>query len=178
MSSAAELLQLPAMVLRRAPRLTAGISQITNRPAIPGKLAAISHGKLRREAESQTPDLRRCLGHHNILRRCVKAAQEDDARFIKETYYDDEPDEDFTPPKRDSDFVHVRTQITNAVKAMVRNRSEAAEKAQADELVRMSARASEIPNRSKRRQRLSAMLGLKRKTFPHTAGHMQVQAVG
>ncbi|PYH89804.1 hypothetical protein BO71DRAFT_453188 [Aspergillus ellipticus CBS 707.79] len=137
MSSAAELLQLRAMVLRRAPRLSAGISQITNRPAIPGKLAAISHGKLRREASSQTPDLRRCLGHHNILRRCVKAVQEDDARFIKETYYDDdESDADFAPPKSDSDFVPIRTQITHAVKAMVRSRCEATtEKPENDRLV-------------------------------------------
>ncbi|CAK39484.1 hypothetical protein AnigIFM59636_010370 [Aspergillus niger] len=119
MSAVAEFLHLPTTVVRRAPRLSAGISQLTNRPAMPGKLAAISHGKLQREAASQTPDLRRCLGHHNILIRCVKAAQEDNARVMKETYEDDP---DLAPTSGESEFPPIRTQITNAVKTMVRNR--------------------------------------------------------
>ncbi|PYI07244.1 hypothetical protein BO78DRAFT_443530 [Aspergillus sclerotiicarbonarius CBS 121057] len=115
MSAAAEFLHLTTATLRRAPRLGASISKITNRPAIPGKLAAISHGKLQREASSQTPDLRRCLGHHDIFRRCVKAAEEDDARFIKETYYDDELD---APTSMEFEYAPIRTQITKAVKTM------------------------------------------------------------
>ncbi|PWY73882.1 hypothetical protein BO94DRAFT_559854 [Aspergillus sclerotioniger CBS 115572] len=115
MSAAAEFLHLSTAALRRAPRVGAGISQITNRPAIPGKLAAISHGKLQREASSSTPDLRRCLGHHDILRRCVKAAEEDDARFIKETYYDDDLD---VPTSMEIEYAPIRTQITKAVKTM------------------------------------------------------------
>ncbi|OGM44676.1 hypothetical protein ABOM_007451 [Aspergillus bombycis] len=39
-------------------------------------LAAISHGKLQKESFSPTPDLRRCLGHHGVFRKCVQAAQE------------------------------------------------------------------------------------------------------
>ncbi|GLB05381.1 hypothetical protein AtubIFM57258_000661 [Aspergillus tubingensis] len=161
MSAVAEFLHLPTTVVRRAPRLSAGISQLTNRPAMPGKLAAISHGKLQREAASQTPDLRRCLGHHNILIRCVKAAQEDNARVMKETYEDDP---DLAPTSEESEFPPIRTQITNAVKTMVRSRrTTTADKPSDDGLVRVEAHGPETTIRSKRRGVLATMLGLKGK---------------
>ncbi|GKZ25979.1 hypothetical protein AbraIFM66951_001988 [Aspergillus brasiliensis] len=161
MSAVAEFLHLPTTVVRRAPRLSAGISQLTNRPAMPGKLAAISHGKLQREAASQTPDLRRCLGHHNILIRCVKAAQEDNARLMKETYEDDP---DLAPTREESEFPPIRTQITRAVKTMMRNRgTTTADKGSENGLVRVEARGPQATPRLKRRGVLTTMFGLKRK---------------
>ncbi|RAL10311.1 uncharacterized protein BO97DRAFT_372843, partial [Aspergillus homomorphus CBS 101889] len=128
MSSATEFFRIPAAVIRRAaPRLGSTLIPLANRPAIPGKLAAISRGKLQRETESQTPDLRRCLGHHHIFRRCVAAEEEDNARYRRETYDEDDLDGEFhhhhsSTSRNNSGSTPIRTQITKAVKAMVRRR--------------------------------------------------------
>ncbi|PYH40561.1 uncharacterized protein BP01DRAFT_361147 [Aspergillus saccharolyticus JOP 1030-1] len=150
MSSSTEFFRIPAAVIRRtAPRLSSTLAPLANRPAIPGKLAAISRGKLQRETESQTPDLRRCLGHHHIFRRCVAAEEEDNARYRRETYFDDDDlDGEYhhhsTNRRHNSESTPIRTQITKAVKAMVRRRDAENNAVPDNGLVRMaSSRASE-----------------------------------
>jgi hypothetical protein len=60
------------------------------------KLADLSKQKLWKEASTGDPDLRRCLGHHRLLRRSVQEAQEDMKRYLGKVveYEDDSDDED------------------------------------------------------------------------------------
>ncbi|KAL2861931.1 hypothetical protein BJX68DRAFT_223517, partial [Aspergillus pseudodeflectus] len=48
------------------------------------KLADLSKQKLWKETSTGDPDLRRCLGHHRLLRRSVQEAQEDMKRYLGE----------------------------------------------------------------------------------------------
>jgi hypothetical protein len=59
------------------------------------KLADLSKQKLWKETSTGDPDLRRCLGHHRLLRRSVQEAQEDMKRYLGEVveYEDDSDDE-------------------------------------------------------------------------------------
>ncbi|RAK77169.1 uncharacterized protein BO72DRAFT_114305 [Aspergillus fijiensis CBS 313.89] len=184
MSSSAEFFRIPAAVIRRtAPRLSSTLGPLANRPAIPGKLAAISRGKLQRETESQTPDLRRCLGHHHIFRRCVAAEEEDNARYRRETYEEDDDGEYYhrhSTSRRDSDSTPIRTQITKAVKAMVRRRDADNNSMPDNGLVRMSSnRASEKSRPSIRHSRHHiSMFGLRRLiASQQTTFQPQAQAV-
>ncbi|KAL3441294.1 hypothetical protein BJX65DRAFT_256086 [Aspergillus insuetus] len=60
------------------------------------KLADLSKQKLWKETSTGDPDLRRCLGHHRLLRRSIQEAQEDMKRYLGEVveYEDDSDDED------------------------------------------------------------------------------------
>ncbi|KAJ0421274.1 hypothetical protein BJY00DRAFT_110388 [Aspergillus carlsbadensis] len=59
------------------------------------KLADLSKQKLWKEASTGDPDLRRCLGHHRLLRRSIQEAQEDMKRYLGEVVeYEDETDDE------------------------------------------------------------------------------------
>ncbi|PLB45734.1 hypothetical protein P170DRAFT_478672 [Aspergillus steynii IBT 23096] len=125
MSLGPEASQIPVIVRRGLPRLNPRIPPIAKASG-PGKLAAISHGKLQRESMSHSPDLRRCLGHHDVYRKSVKAAQENARQSIDAMSGEEEAVSGDTPTRNESKdentMPHFRAQITNAVKAMVRRR--------------------------------------------------------
>ncbi|KAI9041157.1 uncharacterized protein KD926_007268 [Aspergillus affinis] len=124
MSLGPEASQFPAIVRRGLPRLNPRIPPISKASG-PGKLAAISQSKLQRESMSHSPDLRRCLGHHDVYRKSVKAAQENARQRIDAMSGEEEAVSGETPSNvsRDETLMpHFRSQITNAVKAMVRRR--------------------------------------------------------
>ncbi|KAL2844168.1 hypothetical protein BJY01DRAFT_248289 [Aspergillus pseudoustus] len=60
------------------------------------KLATLSKQKLSKETSTGDPDLRRCLGHHRLLRRSIQEAQEDMKRYLGEVvqYESDSDDEE------------------------------------------------------------------------------------
>ncbi|KAH8423321.1 uncharacterized protein LDX57_001079 [Aspergillus melleus] len=125
MSLGPEASQFPAMVRRGLPRLNPRIPPIASKGSGPGKLAAISQSKLQRESMSHSPDLRRCLGHHDVYRKSVKAAQENARQRIDAMSGEEEAVSGETPintPRDETLMPHFRAQITNAVKAMVRRR--------------------------------------------------------
>jgi hypothetical protein len=49
------------------------LSSVLGAPDVLGQLAVV---KLKQEASSHQPNLRRCLGHHGLLIKCVSATQE------------------------------------------------------------------------------------------------------
>ncbi|KAK1147424.1 hypothetical protein N8T08_001506 [Aspergillus melleus] len=113
------------MVRCGLPRLNPRIPPVASKVSGPGKLAAISQNKLQRESMSHSPDLRRCLGHHDVYRKSVKAAQENARQRIDAMSGEEEAVSGETPinTSRDETLMpHFRAQITNAVKAMVRRR--------------------------------------------------------
>ncbi|KAE8325697.1 hypothetical protein BDV39DRAFT_194097 [Aspergillus sergii] len=127
---------------------SATIFRQVSRVSVPGRpsLAAISHGKLQKESFSPTPDLRRCLGHHGVYRKCVQAAQEAASQPIHASYGVNNnkchtiPDNatkhepTTTPP--------IRSQITQAIKAMTQRRHISASIKSENHLIRVPSHTS------------------------------------
>ncbi|KAE8144913.1 hypothetical protein BDV25DRAFT_165823 [Aspergillus avenaceus] len=101
-------------------------------------LAVLSQGKLQRETKSHTPDLRRCLGHHGIFHKCVKAAQ-DEARQSIHTRFCENIAEDSrnSSTEHESTASPIRAQITRAIKAMSQRRSSGASASPQNELIQV-----------------------------------------
>ncbi|KAL4864880.1 hypothetical protein BDV12DRAFT_200694 [Aspergillus spectabilis] len=57
-------------------------------------LATLSKQKLRSETSTGDPDLRRCIGHHRLLRRSIQEAQEDMKRYLDEVLESDSGSEE------------------------------------------------------------------------------------
>ncbi|KAE8144066.1 hypothetical protein BDV38DRAFT_232757 [Aspergillus pseudotamarii] len=99
-----------------------------SRVSIPGRssLAAISQGKLQKESLSRTPDLRRCLGHHGVYRNKAPTIPSN-ATKPKST----------VPP-----HPPIRSQITQAIKAITQRRHVTAFIKPENDLIRVPAHAS------------------------------------
>ncbi|KAA8647237.1 hypothetical protein EYZ11_004740 [Aspergillus tanneri] len=131
MSLGPEASQFPGMIRRGIPRLNnlnPRIPPIAGTLPGTGKLAAISHNKLQQESASQSPDLRRCLAHHGIYRKCVKAAQETARERMNACGAEKEERTSTSmvkfraPVKQDANLYNIGTQITSAVKAIIHRR--------------------------------------------------------
>ncbi|KAL3461162.1 hypothetical protein BJX64DRAFT_261430 [Aspergillus heterothallicus] len=70
------------------------------------QLATLSKQKLSKEASTGDPDLRRCLGHHRLLRRSIQEAQEDMKRYLDEVveYESDSDDDDGNDADDEEEF--------------------------------------------------------------------------
>ncbi|PLB37135.1 uncharacterized protein BDW47DRAFT_126594 [Aspergillus candidus] len=107
----------------------------------PTHMAALSRTKLHKETSARDPDLRRCLGHHRLLRRSVHLAQEDMQKAVisfqtgpdpgyasgSDSDSDDEEFDDYylskqQPTSHPREGPPIREQIASAVKAMVRRK--------------------------------------------------------
>ncbi|PKY07102.1 hypothetical protein P168DRAFT_88138 [Aspergillus campestris IBT 28561] len=107
----------------------------------PSHMAALSRTKLHKETSARDPDLRRCLGHHRLLRRSVHLAQDDmqkamisfqtgpDPEYASDSDSDSD-DEEFDdyylskqqPTSHPREGPPLRDQIASVVKAMVRRK--------------------------------------------------------
>lgn len=122
-----------------------------SRASVPGRssLAAISHGKLQKESFSPTPDLRRCLGHHGVYRKCVQAAQEAASQPIHASYgvnnnkYHTTPDNATKHENTTTTTPPIRSQISQAIKAMTQRRHISASSIKPEnDLIRVPSRTS------------------------------------
>lgn len=135
MASSSEILQIPHRALRQTSHIARGMNPIVN-SQYTGRLAVISHGKLRQESLSQTPDLRRCIGHHGIFRQCVIAEQEQHERRYKALSVEEDTPRDVSNVSASTESEQsipsapppIRSQITRAVKAMTQRRFASAPK--------------------------------------------------
>lgn len=135
------LLRAPAMVLARSARFEPLISSVLDQPGILGRLAKL---KLRREASSHEPSLRRCLGHHGVFRKCMTAASQEDSSTQPGPF---QADPHKTPPKtrHASETTTLRSQIAIAIKGMVRRSSSSVPLDGSSELSRVQARGTIKP---------------------------------
>ncbi|KAB8075367.1 hypothetical protein BDV29DRAFT_155721 [Aspergillus leporis] len=127
---------------RHASRLNVHTPSVTSNHNVPGRssLAVISQGKLQKESISRTPDLRRCLGHHGVFRRCMKAAQEATSQPIQAPRGDNGEGATLdNSAKHDSPVPPIHYQITRAIKAMTQRRHAGALNQTANELVQVPA---------------------------------------
>ncbi|KAB8278488.1 hypothetical protein BDV30DRAFT_142723 [Aspergillus minisclerotigenes] len=123
-----------------------------SRASVPvrSSLVAISHGKLQKESFSPTPDLRRCLGHHGVYRKCVQAAQEAASQPIHASYgvnnnkYHTTPDNATKhEPTTTTTTLPIRSQITQAIKAIAQRRHISASSIKPEnDLIRVPSRTS------------------------------------
>ncbi|KAB8261156.1 hypothetical protein BDV32DRAFT_148718 [Aspergillus pseudonomiae] len=118
-----------------------------SRVSVPGRssLAAISHGKLQKESFSPTPDLRRCLGHHGVYRKCVQAAQEAASQPVHASCGVNSSKATTIPgnaTKHRSTPPPIRSQITQAIKAMTQRRHVSACIKPENDVIRIPAHAS------------------------------------
>ncbi|KAB8220897.1 hypothetical protein BDV33DRAFT_87699 [Aspergillus novoparasiticus] len=133
---------------------SATIFRQVSRVSVPGRpsLAAISHGKLQKESFSPTPDLRRCLGHHGVYRKCVQAAQEAASQPIHASYgvnnnkYHTIPDNatkhEPTTTTTTTTTPPIRSQITQVIKAMTQRRHISASIKPENHLIRVPSHTS------------------------------------
>ncbi|KAI9925076.1 hypothetical protein ASPWEDRAFT_45220 [Aspergillus wentii DTO 134E9] len=123
----------------------------------PYKLATISHSKLRQEADSKTPNLRRCIAHAGILRQSIETTQRDINKQMHSFHLDEEEVEEeeeeeevpVTVTKSEVDISPIREHITAAVKAMIRRRSQGSKGGEANNLTRVEAHGSVISSDKK-----------------------------
>lgn len=119
-----------------------------SRIGVPGRssLAAISQGKLQKESLSRTPDLRRCLGHHGVYRKCVQAAQEAASQPMQAPYGVDNSKAPTIPSNatkhKSTAPPPIRSQITQAIKAITQRRHVTAFIKPENDLIRVPAHAS------------------------------------
>ncbi|KAF9886105.1 hypothetical protein FE257_012040 [Aspergillus nanangensis] len=116
MTIAPELIQLPRRVLPRLSRPRMSVPLDTHSAA--GRLAVISHGKLKQEALSQTPNLRRCLGHHGVFLQCTQTAQDRVPPRRTSSSSSGDVDTGMDSMKDQSGGLPIRFQISRAIKAM------------------------------------------------------------
>ncbi|KAB8232880.1 uncharacterized protein BDW43DRAFT_300647 [Aspergillus alliaceus] len=125
MAIAAAELKQSVNRLRQASRVNLHAPFIASETNVHGRpsLAVISQGKLRKESISRTPDLRRCLGHNGVFRRCMKAAQEAASEPILTSCGESSKGASSTiTTKHESTTRHIRSQITTALGAMTHRR--------------------------------------------------------
>ncbi|KAE8418696.1 hypothetical protein BDV36DRAFT_294919 [Aspergillus pseudocaelatus] len=119
-----------------------------SRVSVPGRssLAAISQGKLQKESLSRTPDLRRCLGHHGVYRKCVQAAQEAASQPMQASHGVNNSQAPTIPGNatkhKSTAPPPIRSQITQAIKAITQRRHVTAFIKPENDLIRVPAHAS------------------------------------
>ncbi|KAL2868583.1 uncharacterized protein BJX67DRAFT_45612 [Aspergillus lucknowensis] len=124
------------------------LSSVLVTPKILGRLAA---AKLKEEASSQEPSLRRWLGHHGVFQKCNKAAEECTTHPVA-------PRAGVhaifcgTQTERPS----MRTQITGALKALGRCNQNPAQVQDTNDLSRVQAKCAKESTRTNSRNHLSA----------------------
>ncbi|EAW11543.1 uncharacterized protein ACLA_092410 [Aspergillus clavatus NRRL 1] len=124
MTGDTEVFPTPAAIFRRASRCNTRMSSIAQRATAPCKIATISRGKLKHEASSQAPNLRRCVGHHAVFLKSTEAAQEEHRRQMSPLSFFENDGPNFAPNDRSkADMPVLCTQVTKTVKAIMRRRS-------------------------------------------------------
>ncbi|KAL4785904.1 hypothetical protein BJX76DRAFT_323010 [Aspergillus varians] len=124
------------MLLARGLYFEPLLSSFLQTPGILRELAAV---KLKREASSQEPSLRRYLGHHGVLKRCMTAAEEDTAQPA--ALRDDPP-----KSRHASEIRPVRAQLTSAIKGIVYRNPPSVPLPGNQELSHVQARGTTKPN--------------------------------
>lgn len=176
MASTPEILQFPKRAIRKTSQLRRGMTSAVSPRASTGRLAAISHGKLRQESSSQAPNLRRCLAHQGILQQCVRAAQEQTDQHLKKFGGDaataNEPGTGIQTVPSASKSSPIRSQIIKAVKAMAQNRYTSAPRQRQPPLPRPASEVSEKASLTIRtRQHASRIFPVRpERTNPPVAG--------
>ncbi|KKK26077.1 hypothetical protein ARAM_005916 [Aspergillus rambellii] len=61
---------------------------------MPCRIAIMSKNKLHKEAAAKDPDLRRCLGHHRLLRRSIQEAHSEMQKYMASVRLESDDDED------------------------------------------------------------------------------------
>ncbi|KAL5003703.1 hypothetical protein BDV10DRAFT_153970 [Aspergillus recurvatus] len=133
------------MVAARRVHLEPLLSSVLEIPNILGRLAQV---KLREETSSVEPSLRRCLGHHGVLNKCVTATLESSptqphrntTRPQSASRIDPKPAPRRT--RRASEPHHIRGQILNIIKGLVHRRPSPEPLPGNDELMLVQARGA------------------------------------
>ncbi|KAL2870141.1 uncharacterized protein BJX67DRAFT_307928 [Aspergillus lucknowensis] len=89
--------RIPPILLARATQKNATQTDIDSDPYSTKRrthLAALSKQKLSAETATGDPDLRRCLGHHRLLRRSMQETHDDMKRYLDEALESDSEGED------------------------------------------------------------------------------------
>ncbi|KAJ0416570.1 hypothetical protein BJY00DRAFT_230025 [Aspergillus carlsbadensis] len=94
------------------------LSSVLGVPDVLGQLAAV---KLKQEASSHQPNLRRCLGHHGVFIKCVSATQEHTPPSRREA--SNGRHVAFAKPQRTAATPNKRAQISGAFKSIGRRRA-------------------------------------------------------
>jgi hypothetical protein len=94
------------------------LASVLGAPDVLGQLAVV---KLKQEASSHQPNLRRCLGHHGLLIKCVFATQEHTAPSPLKA--SGGPHVTFSEPQRPTTTPNKRAQISGAFRSIGRRRA-------------------------------------------------------
>ncbi|KAL3442084.1 hypothetical protein BJX65DRAFT_287544 [Aspergillus insuetus] len=94
------------------------LSSVLGAPDVLGQLAVV---KLKQEASSHQPNLRRCLGHHGLLIKCVSATQEHTPPSSRDASSGRHVT--FAKPQRATTTPNKRAQISDAFKSIGRRRA-------------------------------------------------------
>ncbi|KAI9369652.1 hypothetical protein BJX61DRAFT_518671 [Aspergillus egyptiacus] len=97
--------RIPPILLARRPSSSSSSSSNSSSksPSQPAHLASLSKRKLALETATPDPDLRRCLGHHRLLRRSIVEAQAAMRRYMDEVLESDSDDDDLDSDSDDDD---------------------------------------------------------------------------
>ncbi|RHZ46585.1 uncharacterized protein CDV56_101933 [Aspergillus thermomutatus] len=130
MSGSLETLPTASILLRHASRPNPRIPPIARQSVsiLPCRIAIISRDKLKKEASTKNPDLRRCVAHNSLLRRSMEEAHNNIRNRMAPFRFEDDDDDspDMTTQSPSESFPSIiRSTITTAVKAMVHRRRSA-----------------------------------------------------
>lgn len=166
------------MVLGRSARFEPLISSVLEKPGILGRLAEL---KLRREASSHEPSLRRCLGHHGVFRKCMTAATQETEEGSSTKPGPVQADPRETPPKtrNASRTTPLRAQITIAIRGIVHRNSSSVPLGGSSEVSRVQAHeTAEPPSMASRRYHATPKSLLGHNSFGRLKQKIYDKAVG